>query len=271
MNYDEILSSKLIPLVDAKLANVQIHWFKSEQKQYTAIQFINLADEWFKSTKQNNLIGWEKYDCLDVIMGCTHYIESIIIKYGWNGFQILPDDYAYYGLMGKFGVEQGNLSPNIPLLLSLPNWKYCDLRPEWDELLKECEQKNIDIHIDMAWITTSRDINMDLSHPNIKSFAMSLSKYNMQWNRIGLRWSRQRTMDSITMFNHYYGNVNNGVISCGVYAMQNIPRDYTWDTYGEKHHEICTKYNLAETKFIHVAKKPGDDQPYGISHLILGL
>lgn len=269
INYEEILSKKLVPIVDEKLARLQTDWYESRQTQYSPTQFINIADEWFKSTRRNTLSGWNTFDCLDIVMGCTHYIESIIIKYGWSGFQILPDDYAYYGLMGKFGVEQGQLEPNKPLLLSMPNWKYCDIRPEWEDLLRECEEKNIDIHIDMAWITTSKNISIDVGHPNIKSFAMSLSKYNMQWNRVGLRWSKQRTMDAITMFNHYYGNVNNGAISCGVYAIKNIPRDYTWNTYEEKHKLICSTYNLEETKFVHVGKKPNNDTPYGIAHLIL--
>lgn len=264
------LNEKLIPVVDTYMQELKANWYNESQAIISNKDFVPIADEWFKSTRINNLQGWDQFPCADIILGCTHYIESIVIKYGWDGFQILPEDYAYYGLMGKFGVDVGNLAPNVPLLISLPNWKYSDLRPEWNAVLRECEEKNIDIHIDMAWIITAKDIEIDLSHPNIKSFAMSMSKYNMEWNRIGLRWSKQRTMDSITIFNHYYGNVNNGTVSCGAYMLKNIPRDYVWNTYGAKYNSLCQDYDLIKTKLLHVARIPGNDYPNGIRHLLTG-
>ena len=97
---------------------------------------------------------------------------------------------------------------------------------------------------------------------------MSMSKYNMQWNRIGLRWSKQRTMDSITIFNFYYGEVNNNIISCGAYMLDNIPRDYVWDTYGKKYNSLCENHNLIKTKLLHVVQTPDDNYPKGIGHLL---
>ena len=264
------LNEKLYPVADTHMRALKENWYNKSQIRVSNDTFVQLADEWFKSTRINNLHGWDLFPCADIILGCTHYIESIVMKYGWDGFQVLPEDYAYYGLMGKFGVEAGNLMPNVPLIISLPNWKYSDIRPEWADVLTECEKKNIDIHIDFAWITTAKGIEIDLGHPNIKSFAMSMSKYNMEWNRIGLRWSKQRTMDSITIFNHYYGNVNNGSVSCGAYMLKNIPRDYVWDTYGTQYDHVCEKYNLIKTKLLHVARVPGNEYPNGIGHLLTG-
>jgi len=262
------ITKKLIPVNDSYLRSLKDQWFQGRHPAIDQREFINKANEWFRSTKINDIQGWDQFTCVDVIMGCTHYIESFILKNGWEGMQILPDEYGYYGMMGKFGNEIGNLEPNIPLIVSLPNFKYADIRPCWEELLKECEQKNIDIHIDFAWITTARDIQIDVGHPNIKSFAMSMSKYAMQWNRIGLRWSRQRTMDSITIFNHYYGDVNNALMRCGAYMIENLPRDYGWNTYKSKHFDICTQLGLESTKLLHVAREPGQEYPVGIGNII---
>ena len=264
------LNERLIPVTDAYMMSLKQNWYTQSQKMVEKAAFSSTADAWFKSSKLVNLHGWNQFPCVDVTMGNTHYIESFVLKYGWDNFQLLPEDYGYYAMMGKFGTHPGELTPNMPLIVSLPNWKYADIRPEWNNVLTECEEKNIDIHIDFAWLTTARDINFDIGHPNIKSFAMSMSKYNMQWNRVGLRWSKQRTMDSITMFNHYYGDVNSGIISCGAYMMNNLPRDYVWDTYGEKYDSLCQEHNLIKTKMLHVAKIPGDDYPKGIGHLLAG-
>jgi hypothetical protein len=227
-----------------------------------------MADDWFKSTRRNNLHGWADFDCVDVVLGCTHFIESLVLKHGWGGIQILPEEYAYYGLMGKYGNPVGELEPHKPLIISLPNWRYADLRPEWSDILAECESKNIDIHIDFAWFTVARDIDIDVSHPCIKSFAMSLSKYHMEWNRIGLRWSRQRTMDSVTIFNRFHWEVNSSLTSCGAYIMDRLPRDYGRDTYENRHHEVCNKLNLLPTKLIHVALKPDLSDVVGIGDIL---
>lgn len=263
------LNEKLQPVEDSFLQLLRHNWFSDNQRQYTKFEYIDIADEWFRSTKRNKITGWDDFKYVDPIIGCTQFIESIIIKFGLEGFQILSPEYSYYQFLGKKRSEIGNLEPNKPLVLSIPNFWFCDVIPQWNDVLDECEKKNIDIHLDMAWITTSKDIEINLSHPNIKSFAMSLSKYSLHWNRIGLRWTKQRTMDSISIANHYYGDTHTALMSCGAYVMKNVPRDYIWDTYGEKHAEVCHKYNLRSTKFLHVAKKQDEDRPYGIGHLIL--
>jgi hypothetical protein len=260
--------AKLSQLNDQYLRNIKRSWFTQEQKIVLAKDFVPVADAWFKSTQLNQLDGWNTFDCVDVVLGCTHFIESLVLKYGWDGFQILPEEYAYYGLMGKYGTEVGSLEPGKPLIVSMPNWRYADLRPEWNDVLRECEQKNIDIHIDFAWLTAARNIQIDVSHPCIKSFAMSLSKYSMEWNRIGLRWSRQRTMDSVTIFNRFHGEVNSALTSCGAYVMDRLPRDYGWDTYGAVHHAICKQKNLLPTKLIHVAMRPDHSAVVGIGEIL---
>jgi hypothetical protein len=261
----ELITQRLYHLHDDFLTSLKQQWFTESHPIVGYQNYIPIADAWFKSTKINTLQGWSEFPHCDVIMGCTHFIESLLIKHS-RRIQVLPNDYAYYGLLGIHGTPLGSLEPEIPLIVSIPNWKAADIREDWAAVLSECKTKNIDIHIDMAWMTVARDIQLDLSHPCIKSFAMSISKYSIEWNRIGLRWSRQRTMDPITMLNHYQGAVNSAVTSCGAWIMSQLPRDYAWETYGDKHFKICQEHNLTPTKMIHVAKQ--QDQVVGIARLL---
>jgi hypothetical protein len=261
----DLITQKLYHLNDDFLKSLKQKWFAEPHPMIGYNDFIPIADAWFKSTKINKLNGWDEFTCVDVIMGCTHFIESLLIRHS-RRIQVLPDDYAYYGLLGIHGTPVGSLEPNVPLIVSLPNWKAADIRSDWTEVLNECSRKNIDIHIDMAWMTIARDIELDLSHPCIKSFAMSLSKYSMEWNRVGLRWCRQRTMDPITMLNHYQGDVNSALTSCGTFIMRQLPRDYAWENYQDKHRKICHEFNLTPTKMIHVARQ--NDTVVGIANLL---
>jgi hypothetical protein len=257
----------LYQLNDQFLQDIRDRWFSQPQPRVSKAEFESAAAHWFLSTKINNIVGTEHFPYIDTILGCTHFIDSLLIKYGKN-IQVLPGDYNYYNFMGIVPTAQGSLRENTPLIVSLPNWQYADIRPDWAAVLTECEQKNIDIHVDMAWIPVCRDIELDLSHPNIKSFAMSFSKYSMEWNRIGLRWSRQRTIDSITVFNHYQGYANEAAISCGHYILTNLPRDYAWERYGDQHFAVCEQHDLRPSKVIHVAHD--DSGVVGIAGLLLG-
>ena len=260
----EDLSTVLVPLYDKHLSTLKQSWYHDPQNSINHDDFVTKASAWFKSTTINNLQGWDKFPCVDIIMGCTHFIESLASKNKWN-IQILAKEYAYYTVMGKKHTDPGNLQPNVPLIVSLPNYFYGD-RPEWQSVLEECEQKDIDIHIDCAWVTAAKDFNFNFDHPNIKSFAMSMSKYNLTWNRIGLRWSRQRTMDSCSLISAQK-KYNELTTACGSYMMDNISRDYGWEKYGEINQQICDKLGLEPTMFFYVVKDK-NDKLYSIGKLL---
>jgi len=262
------LTSKFSLIDDPLLSSLKSRWFSESQREISFREFLPLANEWFQSTKNNQISGWSEFPCHDVTMGCTHYIESLIGKYGWDGFQILKNEYAYYTLMGKHGVAVDDLKPNKPLLITIPHWTWCDIRPEWNDILTIAKERNIDIHIDMAWMLTARDIEIDLSHPCIKSFAMSMSKLKLEWSRVGVRWSRQRSMDSVTIFNEYYKITNTIMTSVGGFFMENIERDHLWNRYKSAHHDLCNQLNISPTKIVHIAKDNDTGESLGIGRFL---
>lgn len=266
--HKEKITKTLHPLLDHKMKSLREQWYHSPQCQVSFQEFRQEASIWFGSSTINDLRNLASLSCIDVTMGCTHYIESLVLRHGWAGFQILKHEYAYYTLMGKHGVELEELEPNKPLVITMPHWRFCDVRPEWPDVLKICEQRNIDIHIDMAWIITARDIEIDFGHPCIKSVGMSLSKLNLQWSRVGVRFSRQKSMDSITIFNDYYRDTNTVMSSIGSFWMKNFERDYLWNTYGGRHRDLCRSLELQDTKIIHVARDPITDEILGIGQML---
>ncbi len=258
------LNNKLHPVQDQHLSNLKQEWYSQPQQPVSHNQFLDQATEWFRSTKKNDLQGWDAFPCVDIIMGCTHFIESLASKHKWN-IQILGKEYSYYTVMGKKHTEPGHLQPGVPLIVSLPNYFY-GARPDWQAVLKECEQKDINIHIDCAWMTAAKGFKFDFDHPNIKSFAMSMSKYNLTWNRIGLRWSRQRTMDSCSLISAQE-KYNELTTACGSFMMTNISRDYGWERYGKLNQQICDKLGLDQTMFFYVVKDKNDNL-YSIGKLL---
>jgi hypothetical protein len=256
--------------MDSFLTSVKNNFFNSSNIEINSTEYIEIAKRWFTSSTLNNIKGWETFPCVDATTGNTSYIDSFLTRYGIDGFQILdPYEYAYYTLMGKRGVTVDELEPNMPLIISLPNWYYGGLRPEWNNVLAVCESRNIDIHIDLAWLPLARDIELDLSHPAIKSVATGISKYTQNWARVGVRWSRQRTMDTITILNHYYSQNNSSLFTAGAYAMQHIPFDYNWNTYGDRYYDLCDVIGISPTNLINVVKDHTTNSAYGIATLLV--
>lgn len=214
----------------------------------------------------NTLTGLETFERVDIINGCTHYIDSLYMK---KKVQILEGDYRYHQRLNpniKFS-RVGNLKSNTPLIIAMPFPNIGKPRTDMHDILNECLEKNIEVHIDGAWITASRGIEFDFNHKAIKSVGISLSKgLGLGWNRIGLRWSREYDeTDPICIMNDYHMN-NRALVIIGNYFLLNLSKDYLWTEHVQRYFKICEDFKLKPTQAIHIALKDG--QPVGVSPLI---
>ena len=202
----------------------------------------------------------------EIIQGCTQYIDSLYIQ---GQLQHLDGDYQYHKRLGNQASQVGKLKPNIPLIMAMPFPLYGDVHPEYKQILEECRAKNIDIHIDSAWITSAHNITFDYTDPQIKSYAVSLSKgMGLGWNRIGVRYAGAKSTDSVTIMNSHEMNPRASVM-IGLDYLQQVPKNYLWSTYEQAYNQVCKEHNLIPTKCIHMAKI--NNRTVGVSQAILSL
>jgi hypothetical protein len=252
---EDLLTQKLHHIADSKVQQVRYDWLHTQPKDDTDINALTQkAGEWFLSSRRNKVDGIDHFKKLDIIYGCTDYINSFLMKE--KTYQILEKDYSYYRLFGQQESKVGDLQSNVPIIVSLPNWHFGNSRPDWKEFLDECESKNISIHLDAAWFTATKDMSLDVGHPNIKTVAFSITKTGFQWNKFGIRFSKQKTIDSITVRNAN-GWINKNTTNCANFILDNISVDHAWDRHEQNYNVICDKLALEKTNFIHVAKKNG--------------
>ena len=256
------------PLVDRKIEQlIQDVMSGKLDKDITDSVYTNFKYEttnWIFNSKLNNLNGFDNFNRVDIINGCTQFIDNIYMK---GPVQVLRGDYRYHERLGLAYVKDvGSLIPDIPLIIAMPFPSIGAPHRDMEEILHECKIKNIDVHIDGAWISCCRDINFDFSHASIRSVGISLSKgLGLGWNRIGLRWTRQATPDSVTIMNDFHMN-NRALAMIGLHFIRNLPTDYLWATHGDTYYKICEDFNLAPTKSIYLGLRNG--QPVGLSPLI---
>ena len=226
--------------------------------------FKKEASDWVLSSSLNALKGLEAFGRVDIINGCTQFIDNLYMK---GPVQSLRGDYRYHERLGLGYIKDtGSLIPDIPLVMAMPFPQTGAPHDDIEEILYECQLKNINVHIDGAWISCCRDIHFEFDHPSIQSVGISLSKgCGLGWNRVGLRWTRHFKQDSVTIMNDF-GMNNRAMSMIGLYFIRNLCPDYLWKTHGDRYYKVCRDFNLTPTKSIYLALK--DNRPVGVSPLI---
>jgi len=218
---------------------------------------------WLLQSKLNTITGLDNFNRVDVINGCTQFIDTTYM----NGpVQVLAGDYRYHTRLGNWYTHPGFLSEEKQLVVAWPFPSTGDTHPQMKEVLDEAQDKGISVHVDGAWLTCCRGIDFDLSHPSIKSVAISLSKgLGLGWNRIGLRWTKDTTADAVTIQNDFNMNLRAPVM-IGLHFLRNLEPDYLWSTHSDRYYKICHDFVLTPTRSIYLALRDG--HPVGVSPLI---
>ena len=213
------------------------------------IEFKEYFDYYVQNNKGFKLTNLDQFPHKEIIIGCHQYLEGLLIKYGQHNLQILEHDYTYYSRLRPHRTWSvpGKLIPNQPLVIATPFPAYVGLHPQFVDILGEAYEKNIPIHLDGAWCSCSKGIDVDVSHPSIASVGISLTKgYDASWNRIGLRYTKIKDeTDPITI----YDNANmcpQSTVMNGIAILENIPMDYMWNTYGEQYAKVIDYFDLEQ-------------------------
>ena len=205
---------------------------------------------------------------IDICIGCTQYIDTLYMRYGLEGIQVLEREYTYHERLNpniRYRTID-TLEPNKPLIISQPFYNG-NTHIIMSQLLDRCIELDIPVHIDGAWITACKNISIDFSHPAIHSFAASMSKgYGLSgWNRIGVRWTKESVVDAITIMNDFQQIPAQNVI-IGSAFLDSVPTNYLWHTHSINYQKICNDFGLMPTDSIHLAMNC--EHPVGVEALL---
>ena len=228
------------------------------------IEFVN----WLNSHKFSTFKGLSAFPIRHIIQGCTQFIDDLYQRCG--EIQTFEKDYKYHWRLNN-NIQYAtidNLDPKKELLIAMPFPYYGDIHPGMYDILDKCEDLNIPVHVDSAWISCIRDIEFDFDHPAIKTFGISLSKGGIGGNRIGLRFARQEPEGAITIMNNFNMN-QQPLMYIGLKFMKELGPEYFWRKYEEKYFKVCKDFNLKPTKTVHLAMD--GNRPVGIRSLLRAL
>lgn len=266
------------PMFDSDIQKFFVNFYKNDLIEIDdlVVKFKEQFQNWLINSKRNKLTGFESFPNIDIIYGCTQFIDNLYMLHGKN-IKIVKGDYKYHWRLNN-NIEYldinldliKNINSESVLIISLPFPLIGNIHTRMQEILDNCYACNIDVHVDGAWVGCARNLEFNYNHPAIKSIGFSLSKCGLGNNRIGIRMSREKTVDSISLMNdfnmHHYS-----IVKIGSEFLETFPPDYFWDKYEEKYNKVILDFNLIPTNAIHLAIDKDTGYPVGIRPLLRAL
>ena len=238
---------------------------------YSKEDFVKKFEDRIKQYKFLKIQGLDNFCHKDLIIGCHHFIDNLLLKYNIKNLQIFEHDYNYYKRL-KPDITYTNintLSADKPLLMAMPFPGHLGLHNQFTEIMNKCEKLGVEVHLDGSWLPASFDVTYNMSYNCIKSVAMSLSKaYCMGWNRIGVRWSKQHDeQDSITIMNKF-GMIPKISYQVGCLYLDHFSLDHLVSKYKKHYDIICKELKLRPSNIIHAAFSIDRSKLYGLKQLL---
>ncbi len=268
-NKEKLIHPALPPLDTEEFDNLRAAITVPDVRDFDIGKFKSSAAQHFTNNDSNRLSGFESFPQKDLIVGCQQYVDNLISKNGINGLQIFEHDYHYYQRVNpdiKY-VTLDTLDNTKPVLMAMPFPGHLGKHRNLEKIIAVCNERNIDLHLDCAWLVAAFDIEFNFNQPCIKSFAMSFSKaYSLSWNKVGVRWSREKNnQDTITILNETNALSKHTLYVAKQY-MDRFPIDYVCKKYKNEYFKICQSLKLRPSNIIHACFSIERSKLYGLKN-----
>jgi len=262
---------------DKELLQARIDFFKNSDNKTTSyitteyVSFIKKFEDSLLKHRYIKVTGLELFVQKDVITGCQNFLDQMIMTHGLDNLQVLKNGYPYYNRLkpNLKRVDLDSIVTGKPLIIEYPFPNARAEHPMYNEILDKANNIGVDVYLDCAWLPIGWDLDLDLSKECIKGVAMSLSKcFGLHWSRIGVRWLKTETNDTIKIENEYrmvsYPNV-----MIGKYYLDRFDMDFLVTKYKKSYFELCSLYNLVPGKTIMNAYSTERGDNVGVAKLLV--
>jgi Cys-tRNA synthase (O-phospho-L-seryl-tRNA:Cys-tRNA synthase) len=228
--------------------------------------FLNTYKEWAFST-HTQISGIGAYDKLCFTNGTTESFSHFYLRYREKKrLRLAKGEYFYSQMMkalwytDRFAwLDEDHIKENDFVLLSVPFSDNGDVPDYLEKMLIDCDEKNVPVMLDFAYLNLAVNFKVDVNHPCIEYIVTSLSKvFPVENYRIGMRMQRKMFTDQLYVINEDgYNYINLLSASVGTKLMKNFEADFIFTKYRSKQIDMCKKYNLKISPCVY----------FGIDHL----
>ena len=111
-------------------------------------------------------------------------------------------------------LDEDEIRQNDVVLISVPFSDTGAVPNNLENLLQQCDDNNVPVMLDLAYINLAINLEVDLTHPCIEYVVSSLSKvFPVELYRIGIRMQRKKFEDQLYVINEDNYNYINVSVS----------------------------------------------------------
>lgn len=218
---------------------------------------------WLLNSSYNSISGLDKFKSVAFCPGTTDAFGEFIARYPTRTIRVSRSDFIITKILAKSWsrnlkfLEEGSLTNNDLVILSMPYSGNGSEYPNQKELLDQADQLDVPVFIDGAYFGISTQVNYPLDRNCVKDFTVSLSK-NMVSDplRLGVRFTKDIIDDGITV-----GIIGSDIFDkLGAYLsiqlLNQFSHNWLVEKYLNKSNRICKEFSLKPTKTFTLALGP---------------
>ena len=233
--------------------DAMIHLSNFKYKGIDTMSFLNNYKDW--AFQGHNLQDINAFSNLAFCNGTTETFDKFYHKHMNKRLRLFKGEYFYHQMMGRIcksfaWVHDDDIFQGDVFVVSVPFSDTGNVPEELDSLLQACEDNNVPVLLDMAYINISKPIQVNLNYSCIECITTSLSKtFPVENYRIGLRLQRNKVDDTLYAYldNEY---INHHSISLGQYFIENYSNTFIVDKYQKAQEEYCKELNVEQSQCV---------------------
>jgi len=229
------------------------------------IDFETTKLDYFDAFKQflqqpHDLIGLDLYTHSCFTQGTTESFLHFYLRYRNKRLRLARGEYFFHQMtknmyyQNNFAwLEEDELKSGDVLVLSVPFSDSCELYPNLDTILYECDVKSIPVMLDLAYINLAVGFTVDLTHPCIEYVVSSLSKvFPIENHRVGIRLQKTFFEDPLYVINEQgYNYINICSVYLGLKMMQEFGPTYIYTKYLDAQINMCKQLGLKKSSCVY--------------------
>lgn len=221
--------------------------------------FLERFYNWILETKNNTIIGLDKFQSKVFTNGSTEAFDKFYLKNKNRNLRYFKGEYMYHAAIGKSYFENVILLDDAPVnkndvvVISLPFADTGDTHPQMDEVLTKCSELGVPVLIDCCYYGACAGLIMNFDHSCITDITFSLAKsFPLGFIRVGMRLTRNDNNDPLFVYNknNYVNRLGSAV---GLELLNRYDPDYNYNTYKEAQQQFCIKLGVEPSKCVFFA------------------
>jgi len=204
--------------------------------------------------------GIDAYQSVCYTNGTSESFAYFYLRYREHRrLRLARGEYFYHQMMHRLfysesfaWLDEDEIREGDFVLISVPFGDTGNVPDGLEQLLCDCDEKQVPVMLDLAYINLAVNLSIDLTHPCIEYVVSSLSKvFPVEHHRIGIRLQKQPWEDQLYVINEdLHDYINFLSIHIGSKLMSALPADWLYKKYQSLQTQWCERLKLTPSSCV---------------------